>query len=204
MFTGLVESVGRVMWLRKARSSKTELVVTSPELAKKLEIGDSIAINGCCLTVTKRKGETLSFDVLDETLNKTNLRDLRPDSLVNLERSMGANGRFGGHFVQGHIDCVAKVISFEAQGADHRLEIELPPEFAALVVYKGSIAVNGTSLTVAEVLPSSFVIWLIPHTLEETNLKELRTGATVNLEFDILAKYIERQLSARFPDPGTF
>ena len=137
----------------------------------------------------------LAFDLLNETLERTNLRDARPGSLVNLERALAANARLGGHFVQGHIDCASLVIAFEKSGADHRLEIALPKEFARYVISKGSIAVNGVSLTVAELKAESFVIWLIPHTLEITNLRALQAGVLVNLEFDMLAKYVERILA---------
>lgn len=159
--------------------------------------GDSIAVNGCCLTVTSLEGNRLTFDLLAETLARTNLGQLEPGSLVNLERALPADGRLGGHFVQGHIDGTSTVLAFEQVGQDHRLEITLPCEFAQYVVYKGSIAVNGISLTVAEVRESSFVIWIIPHTMEMTNLREIKAGNVVNLEYDLLAKYLERLVQVR-------
>jgi riboflavin synthase len=121
---------------------------------------------------------------------------LRRDDSVNLERALAANERFGGHFVQGHVDCLSPVIAFEKSGADFRLEIELPDEFAHYVAPKGSIAVNGISLTVAEILPKSFVAWIVPYTKKHTNLDRVQPGDLMNLEFDILAKYVERMLRA--------
>ena len=161
---------------------------------KKVRIGDSVAVNGCCLTVTGRQEDDLTFDLLEETLDRTNLRVLCRDSRVNLERALAADGRLGGHFVQGHVDCAARIVASEENGADQRLEVELPAEFAHYVAYKGSIAVNGVSLTVAEILPESFAVWIIPHTRAQTNLGTARAGELVNLEFDLIAKYLERML----------
>jgi riboflavin synthase len=191
MFTGLIEETGRVRWLKQTRNS-IELQINARKVLNGLQRGDSLAVNGCCLTATSIRQDLITFDLLEETLRKTNLHALRPDTLVNLERPLAANARFGGHFVQGHIDCTAKVVSVEARGADHRLEVALPAEFAHLVAYKGSIAIDGISLTVAEVTTTSFVVWVIPHTWDVTNLSEARSGTLVNLEFDILAKYVER------------
>ena len=156
--------------------------------------GESVSVNGCCLTVKSHRAENVTFDLLEETLERTNLKTLRRDSRINLERALSANARLGGHFVQGHIDCTARVLSFEEIENDHRLEVELPSEFSHYVAAKGSIAVNGISLTVAELLPSSFACWIIPHTRRHTNLDTAKPGDWVNLEFDILAKYVERIL----------
>jgi riboflavin synthase len=194
MFTGLVEEVGRVRWIR-ATDHGIQLEITAPGLAPHARTGDSVALNGCCLTVTARRSEQLTFDLLEETLHRTNLRQLRPDTLVNLERPLRPDGRLGGHFVQGHIDCAARILSFAETGKDYRLEVELPPEFAHYVAYKGSIAVSGISLTVADVGPASFAVWIIPHTRRATNLHAAEAGQQVNLEFDILAKYVERMLA---------
>jgi riboflavin synthase len=136
----------------------------------------------------------LGFDLLEETIARTNLYNLRHNSPVNLERALRADGRVGGHFVQGHVDCVASVIAFDTKGADFRLEAELPEDSRHYVVSKGSIAVDGISLTVAEVLPKSFVVWIIPYTKRYTNLDRATTGDVVNVEFDILAKYVERMI----------
>jgi riboflavin synthase len=158
-----------------------------------------MAVNGCCLTLSAHRGEELIFDLLEETLDRTNLKTLRRDSPVNLERSLPANGRFGGHFVQGHVDCAARILAFEQSGGEHRLEVELPAEFAHYVASKGSIAVNGISLTVAKVLFERFVVWIIPHTKRHTNLDYAEVGDSLNIEFDILAKYVERMLSRHVP-----
>ena len=198
MFTGLIEEVGNVLEIR-ATEHGTQLQVAASHITKKIRTGDSVAVNGCCLTLSAHRGEELSFDLLEETLDRTNLKTLRHDSPVNLERSLSANGRFGGHFVQGHVDCAARILTFEQSGGDHRLEIELPAEFAHYVASKGSIAVNGISLTVAKVLPERFVVWIIPHTKRHTNLDDAKVGDSLNLEFDILAKYVERMLSRHVP-----
>ena len=196
MFTGLVEETGTLVSLERSEVG-ARLIVRAPLASSDANIGDSIAINGCCLTVVVREGETLAFDLLAETLARTNLGDLSAGGSANLERAHAATARLGGHFVQGHIDCTAEVLALEAHGADHRLEIALPAEFAHLVAFKGSIAVDGISLTVAEVRPESFVVWIIPHTLAQTNLQTRSTGERVNLEFDLLAKYLDRMLAAR-------
>src|SRR5438309_11997536 len=149
MFTGLVEEIGSVLSIRAA-DSNTQLQIAAPHIAKEICVGESVAVNGCCLTVAGRDGDHLTFDLLEETLDRTNLKTLRRRSPVNLERALPAQGRVGGHFVQGHIDCAARILAFEESGADHRLEVELPAEFAHYVAYKGSIAINGISFPVAE------------------------------------------------------
>jgi riboflavin synthase len=193
MFTGLIEDIGLVLWIR-ATEKGTQLQVNAPRIASNIRRGESIAVNGCCLTVSAHRGEHLTFDLLQETLDRTNLRLLRRGTPVNLERALAANARLGGHFVQGHIDCAARVLAFEAMGEDHRLEVEVPADFSHYVACKGSIAINGISLTVAELLTNSFACWIIPHTKRHTNLDALEAGEYVNLEFDILAKYVERML----------
>ena len=196
MFTGLVEETGTLISLDRSETG-ARLTVRAPLVCSDAGLGDSIAINGCCLTVVAREGEMLAFDLLAETLARTNLGELSAGASVNLERALAATARLGGHFVQGHIDGTAEVLALAARGADHRLEIALPAEFAHLVAFKGSIAVDGISLTVAEVRGESFVVWIIPHTLAQTNLRTRRAGGRVNLEFDLLAKYLDRMLAAR-------
>ncbi len=196
MFTGLVEETGTLVSLDRSEAG-ARLTVHAPLVSSDAALGDSIAINGCCLTVVTRDGDLLGFDLLAESLARTNLGDVAPGAVVNLERALAATARLGGHFVQGHIDCAAELLALEPQGADQRLEIALPAEFAKLVAFKGSIAVDGISLTVAEVCAESFVVWIIPHTLAHTNLRDRRAGERVNLEFDLLAKYLERMLAAR-------
>lgn len=191
MFTGLIEEVGAVIAVG-ACNRGTELQISAPEAAKHVTAGESIAVNGCCLTLTSRRSDCLSFDLLEETIARTNLNGLRENSAVNLERALRADGRLGGHFVQGHIDCIASILAFDTKGADFRLEIELPENFRHYVASKGSIAVNGISLTVAEVLPKSFAVWIVPYTKRHTNLDRANIGDFVNLEFDVLAKYVER------------
>jgi riboflavin synthase len=197
MFTGLIQEVAKVLWIRMTDRG-TQLQVAAPQFATETAVGDSVAVNGCCLTVSAQREDQLTFDLLEETLDRTNLKQLRRESLVNLERALVAGAPLGGHFVQGHVDCSSKVISFERSGTDHRLEVDLPPDFAHYAAYKGSIAINGISLTIAELLPKSFAVWIIPHTKRHTNIDVLQAGDIVNIEFDILAKYVERMLT-RYP-----
>jgi riboflavin synthase len=194
MFTGLIEEKGAVAEIARDAGGAT-LQVRAPQIAPDIRDGESIAVNGCCLTVARHSGDSVTFDLLQETLARTNLGALAEGAHVNLERALAANARLGGHFVQGHIDCTARITAFDQRGADYRLEIELPRDFAQYVVAKGSIAVNGISLTVSDVAADAFVVWIIPHTREHTNLGTARAGDLVNLEFDVLAKYVERMLA---------
>ena len=192
MFTGLVEETGRVMWLRRSSQSGLQMQIGAPMVGRDIHRGDSVAINGCCLTVASHRGELITFDLLQETLDRTNLHTLRPGALVNLERALAADGRLGGHFVQGHVDGTAAIVGLEKKGDDYRLDVALPEEFAHLVVMKGSVCINGISLTVAGIQADHLTVWIIPHTREHTSLSTAQVGDLVNLEFDILAKYIER------------
>jgi riboflavin synthase len=201
MFTGLIEEVGTVIAVNTSKSGN-QLKLAAPRVAKKIRRGDSLAVSGCCLTLNSRRGDELIFDLLEETIARTNLKNLQRKQLVNLERAVAASERFGGHFIQGHVDCVSPVIACQKNGADFRLEIELPDSFAHYVARKGSIAVNGISLTVADVLPKSFVTWIIPYTKTHTNLDRVRAGDLMNLEFDIMAKYVERMVSRHAPKAG--
>jgi riboflavin synthase len=194
MFTGLIEEVGRVE-ATNASDHGTRLKIVAPRTARDARPGESIAVNGCCLTLTSRRGDRLAFDLLEETIARTNVKQLRQSSPVNLERALRADARLGGHFVQGHVDCVSPIIAFGRKGADFRMEVELPKEFARYVASKGSVAINGISLTVADVLPKSFVVCIIPYTRFHTTLDGAGVGDLVNLEFDILAKYAERMLA---------
>ena len=182
-----------MLWIR-ATDRGTQLQLSAPGMGGTVHTGDSISVNGCCLTVASHRHEEIVFDLLEETVARTNLGALKRDSTVNLERALAANARLGGHFVQGHIDCTASIIAFAE--SDSRLEIALPEDRALYVAEKGSIAVDGISLTIAEVKPTSFVTWIIPHTRRYTNLKNAQSGDLVNLEFDILAKYVERMVAA--------
>jgi len=201
MFTGLIEEVGSVTAIGASKNGN-QLKIAAPRIAKKIRRGDSLAVNGCCLTLNSRRGDELIFDLLEETVARTNLKNLQRKQPVNLERAVAANERLGGHFVQGHIDCVSPVITYQQSGTDFRLEIELPEAFARYVAYKGSIAVNGISLTVAEIFPKSFIVWIIPYTKTHTNLDRAHPGHLMNLEFDILAKYVERMVSRYGPKAG--
>ena len=201
MFTGLVEEAGRLEWLRRGGAG-AQLAVAAPLVADGARIGDSVAVNGCCLTVTVAQDGLLVFDLLEETLRKTNLEDLKAGARVNLERPLAASARLGGHFVQGHVDTTIALRRVEHHGADLRLDFEMPPEFARYLAYKGSVALNGTSLTVAEVGGDFFTVWVIPHTAAVTNLGELHAGDRVNLECDVLAKYTARILEASGLEAG--
>ena len=196
MFTGLIETMGEVRWLKQVEKSY-ELAISIDKTAKPMRAGDSLAVNGCCLTIARIQGQLVYFNLLEETLSRTNLKLLRPGGQVNLESALTPNQPMGGHFVQGHVDCQAEVVAYESVKADHRLEVALPANFAQYVCYKGSISINGVSLTVAELLSESFVVWVIPYTHRHTNLSFLKKTHLVNLEFDILAKYIERMLQSR-------
>jgi len=193
MFTGLIEEVGSVIGMRETERGR-HLEIIAPSIASRIRSGDSVSVNGCCLTVVGHRGEQLTFDLLQETLDCTNLKALRQASRVNLERALAADGTLGGHFVQGHVDCTARILTLEQKDTDLRLEIELPSRFAHYIASKGAIAVNGISLTVAEVSGDRFVVWIIPHTKTHTNLDTALPDDLVNLEFDLIAKYLERML----------
>ncbi|HPA20447.1 MAG TPA: riboflavin synthase [Verrucomicrobiae bacterium] len=200
MFTGLVEGTGRIESLER-RSGGTRLIVNAGHIAAGLREGDSVAVNGCCLTVVLADSDRLCFDVLNETLRRTNLGDIRPSGLVNLERALAANARLGGHFVSGHIDVAAPILTWEPSGPDWVLDVAIPEGGDRYVVEKGSVAIDGISLTVAAVERGQMRIWIIPHTREVTALAERRPGDRVNLEFDILAKYVEKILACRADPP---
>ena len=195
MFTGLVEEAGTVERITPGKES-IGLIVRTTRCARGLKVGDSLAVNGCCLTVVKlasrRTHRLACFDLLKETWNRTNFRFTRHGSMVNLERPLRAEGRLGGHFVTGHIDGVGKIIRWERAGQDHVLDITAPPEVLRFIVFKGSIALDGISLTVAGVRARSFRVWIIPHTLEVTNLRKRKVGDRVNLETDLVGKYVEK------------
>ena len=193
MFTGLVEETGEVLSFHTQPES-WRLKLRGKLVSEDVQIGDSIAVNGCCLSVTETSKHTLVFDVLEETRLVTNLKDVDLGSKVNLERSLRHDGRMGGHFVTGHVDCVGKIKEIRYKGRDVLLRIEAPKPFRKYLVYKGCIAVDGISLTIAEVSEQTISIWLIPHTLEMTNLGGREKGEAVNLEFGLLAKYAEKIL----------
>ncbi|MEY2407955.1 MAG: riboflavin synthase [Verrucomicrobiota bacterium] len=200
MFTGIVEETGTVRAIGSSGKS-ARLVVEMNRCARSLKTGDSVAVNGCCLTAVKlsRHGalKWVQFDLLRETLQRTNLQFVRPGSLVNLERPLRADGRFDGHFVTGHIDGPGRIARWQSIGADHVLDIVAPPELMRYVVAKGSVAVDGISLTVARVSKAGFRVWIIPHTFNLTALRERKARDIVNLETDILGKYVEKFAAPR-------
>lgn len=189
MFTGLVESTATVLAL-EPREGGAQLRIALGSMAVEVKEGDSIAVNGCCLTATVITAETVAFDLLEQTLRVTNLGDLKTGDLVNIERAMLAGARLGGHFVQGHVDGTVNLIAWRADGADWRLEVELPPEARGLVIPKGSICLDGISLTAAEVSEDRVTCWIIPHTRAVTHLSEKREGQRMNVEWDMLAKHV--------------
>ena len=200
MFTGIVAETGVVEKINPTAKS-IQLTVRAGTTGCGLKLGDSLAVNGCCLTAVKisarGKSKLVRFDLLQETWRRTNLQFAKVGSLVNLERPLSASGEFGGHFVTGHIDGVGKIIRWERAGKDHVLDIAAPPDVMRYIVLKGSAAVDGISLTVAAVQKKSFRIWIIPHTYENTALRDRKVGDAVNLEADMLGKYVEKFLAAR-------
>jgi riboflavin synthase len=200
MFTGIVEEAGVIEKITPTKKS-IELTVRATVCGRGVKVGDSVAVNGCCLTAVKiyarGKAKLIQFDLLQESWQRTNFQFSKVGSLVNLERSLRANGELGGHFVTGHVDGLGKIIKWERAGKDHVLDIAAPPDVMRYLVFKGSVAVDGISLTVAAVQKKSFRIWIIPHTFEVTVLRERKVGDAVNLEADLLGKYVENFLSAR-------
>jgi riboflavin synthase len=195
VFTGIVEETGIVERI-KPSAKAIELTVRAKICGRGLKTGDSIAVNGCCLTVVKiaprAAGKSLRFDLLKETWKRTDLQFARTGSLVNLERALAIGDRLGGHFVTGHIDGMGKIVRWERAAQDHVLEIAAPADVMRYVVFKGSITVDGISLTVAAVRKKSFRVWIIPHTYKVTALQERNLGDPVNLEADLLGKYVRQ------------
>lgn len=196
MFTGIVEEVGGVVALVESGDG-ARLTVRGPRVVADAAHGDSISVNGCCLTVTDRDEDTFTVDVMRESLDRTSLGRLRPGSLVNLERAVRADARLGGHLVQGHVDGTGVIVERQPGDRWEVVRIELPADLVRYIAAKGSIAVDGTSLTVVEVHddPAWFTVALIPTTLAETTLGAAAVGTLVNLEVDVLAKYVERLLT---------
>lgn len=196
MFTGIIEETGRVERFERGADAWKLRIAARVALVGVAQ-GDSIAVNGCCLTVVEHDADGLVFDVLEETRRLTSFSALAAGSAVNLERSLSFGGKMGGHFVTGHVDGLGVVEVFEPRGADRYLRVRAPAGGGRYLIHKGSIAIDGISLTVAEVEGDVFAVWLIPHTVAATNLSEKRPGDPVNLEFDLLGKYVEKLLAGR-------
>ena len=196
MFTGIVEELGTVEAVED-QGDAVRLTVRASTVLEDAGLGDSIAVNGCCLTVADRSGETWTADVMQETLDKTSLHGVRPGDPVNLERAVTADKRLGGHIVQGHVDAVGHVVRRTPSEHWEAVEVSLPTELSRYLVDKGSITVDGVSLTVVEAGPTSFTVSLIPETLARTTLGTRAVGDRVNLEVDVLAKHVERLLAVR-------
>ncbi|MBI2092814.1 MAG: riboflavin synthase [Deltaproteobacteria bacterium] len=194
MFTGLIEAIGTVKAIDKEGEGR-KLILTLELPNNDIKIGDSIAVNGVCLTVTSRLKETVWADIGRETLAVTTLKDLSIGDRVNIERPLSVGDRFGGHLVQGHVDCVGKIIKINKLQEGMEVFIEAPKELLKYVVKKGSVAVNGVSLTAADCTGSDFKVFLIPHTVETTTFKYVKTGDLLNLEVDIIGKYVEKLFS---------
>ena len=194
MFTGIVRERGRLV-SRNGGPDGAELVVEAPETAAATHTGDSVALDGVCLTATNVSDGRIAFHAVAETLRRSTLAGLEPGAEVNVEPALRAGEPLGGHYVQGHVDGVGRVAAVEPEGEGRRLTIEPPPELLRYCVPKGSIAVQGVSLTIAELADDGFEIALVPHTLAATTLADLRPGAPVNLEVDVLAKYVERLIA---------
>ncbi len=196
MFTGLIEEVGEVR-RTQPREGGLDVVVRATGMAAELTVGESVSVNGACLTVERQDPSTFTAHAGEETLHRTTLRDVRPGVKVNLERALMPGSRLGGHFVQGHVDGVGRLSNRRPAGSTVWFEFEAPPELAAYIAPKGSIAVDGISLTVVECADTRFSVAIIPHTLDRTTLGLLSPGDRVNLEVDVLAKYVARLLTAR-------
>ena len=196
MFTGIVRELGTVVSTEAVGAGRS-LVVRAAETAARASVGDSVAVSGCCLTATRLDGDRISFAAVPETIARTTLGRLQADDRVNVESAVRAGEPLGGHYVQGHIDGVGRVQSVEAEGDGLRVFVEAPDEVLRYCVEKGSVTVDGVSLTVAELADDAFAVALVPHTLEATTLSELAPGREVNIEVDVLAKYVERLLRAR-------
>lgn len=199
MFTGLIEEKG-ILIQKIPTGDGFQFEIQAEKVLEDLNIGSSIAVNGCCLTVVKRTERTFSVDTIEETLNKTNLGVLKQGDKVNLERPLKADARLGGHFVLGHIDTTGKIENIKELSNSHWMTISFPEKFNQYLIYVGSVAIDGVSMTVADLKNNSFSVGIIPHTWKETIFSEKKIGDTVNLEFDVLGKYVERIMNNKPSD----
>ncbi len=196
MFTGLVECTGKLLRLQPVASG-ARYTLDIP-FASELALGDSVAVNGCCLTVDRIEGREVEFDLLTQTMRVTALGTLAEGDICNLERAMGGNGRFGGHFVMGHVDTIAEVTGITPVGQDHMVRVRIPSEYQRYIIDKGSITIDGISLTIAQIIEGSELeFWITPHTWERTNLHQMSLGTKVNIEVDMIAKYVEKLFRAQ-------
>ena len=189
MFTGIIEEIGKIHSVEKGINSG-KITIEARKVLKGTKIGDSIAVNGLCLTVTTMGAASFTADVMPESMRRTNLRGLKKGDEVNLERAMAADGRFGGHIVSGHIDCTGNIAKIEREENAVWIYIDIAEEYLRFVIEKGSVAIDGISLTVAKVTEGGFAVSVIPHTWEETTLLKRKVGSNVNIETDIVGKYI--------------
>ena len=196
MFTGLVEEKGKLINKIKTGDGY-QLVIAASKIMEDLGIGSSISVNGCCLTVVKKDGNNFSVDTIEETLKKTNLGSLKINDNVNLERPLKADARLGGHFVLGHVDTKGEVVEIKELSNSHFLTIRYPDDFKKYLIYVGSVAIDGVSMTVAQLAGNTFSVGIIPFTWQETIFSNKKVGDTVNLEFDVLGKYVERIMSSK-------
>ena len=195
MFTGIIEEVGKVTSIREERGTR-RMTVAASNLIKELKAGDSIAVSGVCLTAVDLKPNSVGFDLAEETWNRTSFSRIHEGALVNLELPMRADGRFGGHIVQGHVDGTGEFVSLDRIpcAEDYKLHIRIPADLARYVIFKGSLSIEGISLTVAGIEDTDVMVAIIPHTWEMTNLSSLKSGDPVNLEVDMIAKYVEKMM----------
>lgn len=193
MFTGLIEEVGKVLLLRKGSKSAV-LEVGCQKIVNDVKPGDSVSVSGVCLTVTSSDKTSVTFDVSGETLRRSNFKNLKVGDFVNLEGSLRVSDRLGGHVLQGHVDTTTKIVGIKREGTSFLFSFKLPTSYRYLLVEKGSVGIDGISLTIANLFPDRFSVSVIPHTYENTNLQFKKIGDIVNLEFDIIGKYVERML----------
>lgn len=196
MFTGLVEETGRLID-KIAEGEGLQLKISANKVMNDLMIGSSIAVNGVCLTVVKKTNDSFSVDTIEETLKKTDLGSLNIGDKVNLERPLKAEDRLGGHFVLGHVDTTGKIVEVKELSNSHFVKISFPDRFNKYLIYVGSVAIDGVSMTVAEIEKNIFSVGIIPHTWEETIFSNKKTGDAVNLEFDVLGKYVEKIMEGK-------
>lgn len=194
MFTGIIQELGRIQRIESGPKAKV-LIIEAEKVLQDVKLGDSIAVNGICLTVTDFDSQTFSVDVMHETLERTALHQVKPNSRVNLEPAMAMTDRFGGHMVSGHVDGTGRIRQIRPDGIATWYEIETSPQIMRYIIEKGSVCIDGISLTVAKVHPQSFEVSIIPHTSQHTNLSSLKVNDLVNLENDLIAKYIEKFLA---------